>query len=61
MTYANAVFPVPGWPPISTALPAILPSLIIFKITPAALLALAYREWLGLANERDTYLTHHTL
>ena len=42
-TYAMAVFPVPGWPPIKIALPAILPSLIIFKIIPAALLALTYK------------------
>ena len=38
-----AVLPVPGWPPINIALPAILPSLIILRITPAALLALAYK------------------
>lgn len=36
---AMAVFPVPGWPPIRMALPAILPYLIIYKIIPAALLA----------------------
>ena len=43
-TYAKAVLPVPGWPPIRIALPAILPSLIILKITPAALLASAYQN-----------------
>ena len=43
VTYAMAVLPVPGWPPINIALPAILPSLIILRITPAALLALAYK------------------
>ena len=31
-----AVFPVPGWPAISRARPAILPSLIISRIKPAA-------------------------
>ncbi len=36
---AIAVFPVPGYPAISIDLPAILPSLIIVKISPAALLA----------------------
>lgn len=36
---AMAVFPVPGCPPIRTALPAILPYLIIYMIIPAALLA----------------------
>lgn len=36
---AIAVLPVPGWPPISTARPAILPYLIISRIIPAALLA----------------------
>ena len=36
---AIAVFPVPGCPPIKTALPAILPYLIISRIIPAALLA----------------------
>jgi hypothetical protein len=41
-TYAIAVFPVPGCPPIRIALPAIFPSLIIFKMIPAALLALNY-------------------
>lgn len=33
---AMAVFPVPGWPAISTALPAMWPSLIISRMTPAA-------------------------
>lgn len=33
---AIAVFPVPGWPASRTALPAIFPSLIICRITPAA-------------------------
>lgn len=33
---AIAVFPVPGWPAISIALPAMWPSLIISKMTPAA-------------------------
>lgn len=36
---AKAVFPVPGYPPISIALPAILPSLIILYTIPKALLA----------------------
>eukprot|EP00964_Phaeocystis_antarctica_P010102 scaffold5527_cov54-Phaeocystis_antarctica.AAC.2 len=35
-----AVFPVPGCPAIMTARPAMLPSLIILRITPAALRAL---------------------
>jgi len=34
--------PVPGWPPIKIALPAILPYLIISKMIPAALLASIY-------------------
>jgi len=33
---AIAVLPVPGWPAMSRARPAILPSLIISKINPAA-------------------------
>ena len=41
-TYAIAVFPVPGWPPIKIARPAIFPSLIMLRITPAALLASCY-------------------
>ena len=41
-TYAIAVFPVPGCPPIRMALPAIFPSLIMLRITPAALLASTY-------------------
>ena len=36
---AMAVLPVPGCPPMRIALPAIFCSLIICKITPAALLA----------------------
>jgi Ni,Fe-hydrogenase I small subunit len=36
---AIAVFPVPGCPAINTALPAILPYLIIVKMIPAAFLA----------------------
>jgi len=36
---AIAVFPVPGWPPIRIARPAILPYLIISRMIPAALLA----------------------
>jgi len=36
---AIAVLPVPGYPAIKIALPAILPSLIKFRIIPAALLA----------------------
>jgi hypothetical protein len=36
---AMAVFPLPGWPPMRTALPAILPYLIISRIIPAAFLA----------------------
>lgn len=36
---AIAVLPVPGWPPNNMALPAILPSLIISRIMPAAFLA----------------------
>lgn len=47
---AMAVLPVPGWPPIRMALPAIFYSLIICKITPAALLASTCiqkkRDWL---------------
>lgn len=39
---AIAVLPVPGYPAIKIALPAILPSLIKFKIIPAALLAYFY-------------------
>jgi len=38
-----AVLPVPGCPPIKTALPAIFPSLIIFNIIPAAFLAATYK------------------
>ena len=38
-TYARAVLPVPGWPPMRMALPAILPSLIMLRMTPAARLA----------------------
>ena len=45
ITYAMAVFPVPGCPPIRMALPAILPSLIILRITPAARLASVYMWW----------------
>ena len=37
---AIAVLPVPGWPAIKTARPAILPSLIISSTTPAARRAL---------------------
>jgi hypothetical protein len=37
-----AVFPVPGCPPISTARPAILPSLIMLRMIPAARLASPY-------------------
>lgn len=37
---AIAVFPVPGWPAMSTACPASLPSLIMFCTTPAARRAL---------------------
>ena len=33
---AIAVFPVPGWPAIRTARPAIFPSFIISSTTPAA-------------------------
>ena len=36
MPIAIAVLPVPGWPAIKRALPAILPSLIISSIKPAA-------------------------
>jgi len=39
MAIAMAVFPVPGWPPIKTALPAIFPYLIISRMIPAAFLA----------------------
>lgn len=39
MAIAIAVLPVPGCPPIKTALPAIFPSLINYKMIPAALLA----------------------
>lgn len=41
MPIAIAVLPVPGCPAISTARPAILPSRIICRITPAALRAFA--------------------
>ena len=36
MPIAIAVLPVPGWPASSTPRPAILPSRIICRITPAA-------------------------
>jgi hypothetical protein len=36
---AMAVLPVPGYPPIKTALPAIVPSWTIFIMIPAAFLA----------------------
>ena len=39
MAIAIAVLPVPGWPPIKSALPAILPYLIIYRMIPAAFLA----------------------
>ncbi len=39
MPIAMAVLPVPGWPASSTARPAILPSLIICRMTPAACIA----------------------
>ena len=39
MAIAIAVFPVPGWPPMSTALPAILPSLMSSRMMPAPRLA----------------------
>ena len=39
---AKAVFPVPGCPPINTALPAIFPSYIILKTIPIALRAFFY-------------------
>jgi hypothetical protein len=39
MAIAIAVFPVPGCPPMRTALPAILPSLMSSRMMPAALLA----------------------
>ena len=42
MAIAIAVFPVPGCPPISTALPAIFPSLMSSRMMPAALLASVY-------------------
>ena len=41
-TYARAVLPVPGCPPMRMALPAIFPSLIMLRITPAARLASTY-------------------
>jgi Ni,Fe-hydrogenase I small subunit len=41
MAMAMAVLPVPGCPPIKTALPAILPSLMSSRMIPAALLASA--------------------
>lgn len=50
---AMAVFPVPGWPPINTARPAILPYFIISRMIPAALLASTF----GLMKK---YLTNHT-
>lgn len=37
-----AVLPVPGWPARRTARPAILPCLIIWRITPAAFLAVIW-------------------
>lgn len=39
MAMAMAVLPVPGCPPMSIARPAILPSLIISRMMPAARLA----------------------
>ena len=39
MAIAIAVLPVPGWPPINTALPAKEPSFINLRIIPAALRA----------------------
>lgn len=39
---AIAVLPVPGYPPMRTAQPAIVPSWTIFMIIPAALLASSY-------------------
>jgi hypothetical protein len=42
MAMAIAVFPVPGWPPMSTALPAIFPYLMSSRMMPAALLASAW-------------------
>lgn len=53
MAIAMAVLPVPGWPPINMALPAILPYLIISRMIPAALLA---STWIKMTN----YLTDHT-
>ena len=53
MAMAMAVFPVPGCPPMSTALPAILPYLIISRMIPAALLA---STWI----KKDEYLSDHT-
>lgn len=39
---AMAVFPVPGWPAMRTARPAIFPSRIISSTTPAALRAASW-------------------
>ncbi len=53
MAMAMAVLPVPGCPPMSTALPAILPYLIISRMIPAALLA---STWI----REESYLSDHT-
>jgi hypothetical protein len=53
MAMAMAVLPVPGCPPMSTALPAIFPYLIISRMIPAALLA---STWIRGMN----YLSDHT-
>lgn len=57
MPIAIAVLPVPGCPPISIALPAILPSLIIVKIIPADFLAFNYTPNHTLTKSAITYPT----
>ena len=72
LTYAIAVLPVPGCPPIRIALPAILPSRIILRITPAARLASTCKQRTKCQEKNGnastilgvwgrTYLSDHTL
>jgi hypothetical protein len=57
-----AVLPVPGVPPIKIARPAILPSLIMLRMIPAARLASVYnRITLVVSGKRVTYLANHAL
>ena len=59
---AMAVLPVPGVPPIKIARPAILPSLIMLRMIPAARLASVYnRIALVVSGKRVTYLANHAL